>query len=524
MVCERNSNVLRRITTLLIICCLLTVGLCVNTAAALPGSGTQEDPWRIESLVDFDEFAANRYYWSGFTRLETDVNLAGRTYYTAIIAPDVDNSNWDFDGTLFTGVFDGNDHKIIGLTIDDAWPGNDYLGLFGCINGCEVRNLGLEAGSVSGDSCVGSLVGSNRGTVSNCYFTGSVSGGSGVGGLVGDNLAGSVSNCYSTGSVSGTRFVAGLVGYSDATITNCYSTSDVIGDERVGGLVGQNYRYGSISNCYSTGSVSGLDDVGGLVGENEGTVSNCYSRSSVTGTDSSVGGLVGENIKERSPGTISNCHSTGPVSGLDYIGGLVGFNLDGPITKCYSTGTVSGSTYVGGLVGLNAYGSISNCYSASSASGTDGVGGLVGSNESGTISNSYSTGDVSGNCQIGGLAGVDNGGIINCYSTGSVAGNQDVGGLVGYKYAGQIINSFWDIESSGQTTSAGGTPKTTAEMKTKSTFTDAGWDFVEIWLINEGATYPVLRQEIRSDLNGIGGIDMLDFAIFADHWLEGTGD
>jgi hypothetical protein len=109
MVIARNSNLLRRITTLLIISCLLTVGLCVNTAAALPGSGTQADPWRIESLADFDEFAADPSYWAwaGYTRLETDVNLAGRTYSTAVIAPDIDNSNVDFDGTAFTGVFDG---------------------------------------------------------------------------------------------------------------------------------------------------------------------------------------------------------------------------------------------------------------------------------------------------------------------------------------------------------------------------------------------------------------------------------
>ena len=61
-------------------------------------------------------------------------------------------------------------------------------------------------------------------------------------------------------------------------------------------------------------------------------------------------------------------------------------------------------------------------------------------------------------------------------------------------------------------------------MQTRSTFTEAGWDFVDIWLINEGATYPVLRQEIRSDLNGTGRVNLLDFAIFADHWLEGKGD
>src|SRR4030042_946658 len=133
MFCERNSNLLRRITTLLIISCLPTVVLSANTAAALPGSGTQEDPWRIESLADFDDFAADPNYWSGFTRLETDVNLAGRTSPPAVIAPEANNSNYYFDGTAFTGVFDGNDHKIVCLTIDDSGAGNDYLGLFGYI-------------------------------------------------------------------------------------------------------------------------------------------------------------------------------------------------------------------------------------------------------------------------------------------------------------------------------------------------------------------------------------------------------
>ena len=111
---------------------LMIVGLCVHTAAALDGSGTQQDPFRIDSLADFDEFAADPNYWSGFTRLETDVNLAGRTYTTAVIAPDID-AGWTFHGTVFIGVFDGNDHKIIWLTIDDGGTGNDFLGLFGYI-------------------------------------------------------------------------------------------------------------------------------------------------------------------------------------------------------------------------------------------------------------------------------------------------------------------------------------------------------------------------------------------------------
>ena len=408
--------------TLLIISCLLTVGLCVNTAAALPGSGTQEDPWRIESLADFDEFAADPNYWSGFTRLETDVNLAGRTYSTAVIAPDVNNSSPGFDGTAFIGVFDGNDHKIMNLTIDDGGAGNEFVGLFGCIEDGEVTNLGLESNSVSGSYYVGGLVGANgdwfhtEGVIANCYFIGSVIGDVSVGGLVGFNLGGTVSNCYSTGDVSGSGSVGGMVG------------SKV---------------FGSVSNCYFTGSVSGDDQIGGLVGVNA------------------------------------------------YV-----FDIRGSISNCYSTGNVSGRAYsVGGLVGAN-QDIVSNCYSMSNVNGD------------------------SNNC--GGLFGLNTGFVSNCYSTGNVNGTYDVGGLAG-RSLGIVSNCFWDLESSIHY-SDGGTGKTTSEMKTKSTFTEAGWDFVDIWLINEGATYPVLRQEIRSNLNGNAGVDLLDFAIFADHWLEGTGD
>jgi hypothetical protein len=480
---------------------LMIVGLCVHTAAALPGSGTQEDPWRIESLADFDEFAADPNYWSGFTRLETDVNLAGRTYTTAVIAPDVNNSNYDFDGTAFTGVFDGNGHKMMNLTIDDGGTGIDYLGLFGCIEEGEVRNLRLEGGSVTGGWAVGGLVGQNGGIVSNCYSTGSVSGDNSVGGLVGGNY-GSVSNCYSTGSVSG--------------------------DNSVGGLVGHNY-FGSFSNCYSTGSVSGGYHVGGLVGGNwHGSVSNCYSTGSVSGTEWSVGGLVGYN-----DGSVSDCYSTGDVSSQHDVGGLVGGN-NGSISNCYSTGSVSGEGGVGGLVGENRR-DISNCYSTGDVSGYGDVGGLAGFTIEGNISNCYSTGSVSGQEDVGGLVGrnyVSN--ISICYSSGDVHGDRNVGGLVGENEEGSVSNCFWDTDTQrhGVTNSFGyndgivinvvGLP--TDEMKTKSTFTSAGWDFIEIWGIGEGQTYPYLRFAPAGDFNYDKKVDLFDFAIFADHWLEGKVD
>jgi hypothetical protein len=84
-----------------------------------------------------------------------------------------------------------------------------------------------------------------------------------------------------------------------------------------------------------------------------------------------------------------------------------------------------------------------------------------------------------------------------------VTGNENVGGLVGDEYKSSITMSFWNIETSGQTTSAGGEGKTTVEMQTAGTFLEAGWDFVDetangtedIWWINEGQDYPKLWWE-----------------------------
>lgn len=129
---------------------------------------------------------------------------------------------------------------------------------------------------------------------------------------------------------------------------------------------------------------------------------------------------------------------------------------------------------------------------------------------------------VSGNGLVGGLVGDNRDSISNCYSTGSVSGSSYVGGMAGINYSGSISSSFWDEDASGQTTSDGGTGKTTVEMKTLSTFTAASWDFVEIWDIGENQTYPYLRVYPAGDLNHNGIVNMADFAIFADHWLEGT--
>jgi len=164
---------------------------------------------------------------------------------------------------------------------------------------------------------------------------------------------------------------------------------------------------------------------------------------------------------------------------------------------------ITSTAYIGGLVGGNA-GTISNSYSTGSVTGAYMVGGVAGVN-SGTVSDSYSTSSVTSETGAGGLAGQSFGTISNSYSTGSVTGSNYTGGLVGYN-EGTVSGSFWDIETSGQATSAGGTGKTTAEMQLITTFQGAGWNIIAvenavtrnlayIWNMVNEQTYPFLSWE-----------------------------
>ena len=155
--------------------------------------------------------------------------------------------------------------------------------------------------------------------------------------------------------------------------------------------------------------------------------------------------------------------------------GLIGYS-NGTIVDSLGITNVEiiGDQYVGAVVGHNRYSSnVNNCYSTGVVTGSNYVGGLVGMNQSTSdIYNSYSTVNVTGTDDVGGLLGVDWNGthIENCYSIGVVSGSVPVGGLIGRQgNGGTTSNSFWDTETSGQTTSDGGTGKTTAEMQTITT-------------------------------------------------------
>jgi hypothetical protein len=213
----------------------------------------------------------------------------------------------------------------------------------------------------------------------------------------------------------------------------------------------------------------------------------------------------------------------------DYVAGLAAVS-SGIIEDCYASGTVSGREDVGGLAGQNGV-RIGNRFDA-----------LV---FSGSINNSYSNCDVMGATIVGGLVGFNYAGeITRCYSSGAVVSSEPngptdsndglFGGLAGVNEDEAGINDcFWNMETSGQTTSASGTGLTTAEMQTASTFLEAGWDFVgetengseDIWSICEGTNNPRFVWQIPAgDFICPDGITIDDFAFFMEHWLDNNCD
>ncbi|MCX8064161.1 MAG: hypothetical protein N3G21_03215 [Candidatus Hydrogenedentes bacterium] len=76
-----------------------------------------------------------------------------------------------------------------------------------------------------------------------------------------------------------------------------------------------------------------------------------------------------------------------------------------------------------------------------------------------------------------------------------VSGGAFVGGLVGDNNKGTVEQSYWDVETSGQSTSDGGKGRRTAEMKRSGIYVD--WDFESVWEIEEGVSYPRLRAFVK---------------------------
>ncbi len=175
---------------------------------------------------------------------------------------------------------------------------------------------------------------------------------------------------------------------------------------------------------------------------------------------------------------------------------------------------IIGSSQVGGLVG-SSFGSITKSYTTGSVTGDSSLGGLVGNNR-GTITSSYTTASVTGDNSLGGLVGNNRGTIRNSYATGLVSGRQSVGGLVGRNRRGTITGSYWNINTSGIRTSAGGMGITTEELQlpVMTTGIYINWSSKN-WDFGTRSQYPVLKHTNSNALLLGQGIGLRDLEVLA---------
>jgi The GLUG motif. len=308
-------------------------------ASDLIGDGTDSNPYEISNVSDLqameDDLDANYELVSDIDASSTAQWNDGRGFHPVGSA-----------GNEFTGVFDGNDHTITGLTIDR--PNERNVGLFERSSGT-VTDITLIQVTVTGKYTVGSVVGYNTdGTIQNVSASGSITGDTHVGGLVGQNIFGTIQTASASGNVERTRTAGGLVENTFPGEIQDASTSGSVGDTGgVGGLVGTNGFRGTIRVASASGNVSGGTRVGGLVGTNgiRGTIRVASASGNVSGS-TRVGGLVGLN-----GGTVQSVSASGNVSGSTRVGGLVGFTPGGTIRNALVVGSVSGNSDMGGLIG-----------------------------------------------------------------------------------------------------------------------------------------------------------------------------
>ena len=304
-------------------------------------------------------------------------------------------------------------------------------------------------------------------TISNLYINRS---GSGIG-FFGFTQSGTIQNMYLS-NVSLTAVITDVYGvgilsaYSYlSTFTNCKITNSTFNT--------------SGSQCYAGTMFGRMSNV---------TVSYCNSTANAAHTNASAvhapyGGLIGS--LESGGGTITYSYATGNVSkstGGNRTGGFIGIVEAGTVSKCYASGNVTTANQGGGFVGNSYTCTFSDCYAVGNVNSTasDGKGSFAGFAQSGTT-------------------------FTRCYGAGVLSGYVGgwSGGWSGYTTDATFNNCFFDQTTTGYANAFGyasnntGSPTatTTANMKTQTTFSSAGWDFTSTWAIAGGVNngYPTLR-------------------------------
>ncbi|MFG0721378.1 filamentous hemagglutinin N-terminal domain-containing protein [Pseudomonas sp. GLN_6] len=214
------------------------------------------------------------------------------------------------------------------------------------------------------------------------------------------------------------------------------------------------------------------------------------------------------------------------ITGQQNVGSIAA-TLGGNLSNVHLTGSVTGTgAFVGGLAGSVSNGIIRYSSSAADVTGLTVVGGLAGSVQSIAMADSYATGSVTATVSntsafAGGLLGevISSATLTNTYASGKVTGYTATGGLIGGGFLPIITvnNSYWDINSTGQASSLGGGSGLSSGVRNQATY--AGFDFTNTWVMFEGDTRPMLRNEYSTTIFTPHALQLMGLDLSASYRL-----
>jgi hypothetical protein len=310
---------------------------------------------------------------TGVTKTILAANYSSLETSKFILVNNIDLSNynnglWVPIKSMYDGfIFDGNDKTISNLKINSE--NQSRLGLFSRLYDSEIYDLTLSThlDGIIGFTVIGTLSGeSEDSTITNvnvAYSKIFSPTGGDIGGLIGYSINNQIFNSITNIEVIATGNTGGMFGWSQSTkvydssttgsifisgsgaggiagvlsgvtsnrskIINSTSTVTINGDYALGGLVGIGSELeitdSSTFTLTSKGSIYGNAAIGGLAGIlSDSKITNSISNTNVLGK-STLGGLVGESIRETGESLISDSSANGNVNGNgNAIGFLVG--------------------------------------------------------------------------------------------------------------------------------------------------------------------------------------------------------
>ena len=331
--------------------------------------------------------------------------------------------------------------------------GNAAGGLAGMNCAANLPAVTVKAELISGQYCVGGVVGANL-PAADLTVSGLCTDGGGnslqakalAGGIIGYNRViaaqpGGQNVCARALSLLPTVTVdkdiatvtpgtGAETGTAAVTLNGSSNAVNVTADAYVGGVVGYNDNATNLTVDNAQNGAANSVDKGILRGS--GSLQATYTKGSVTVNGNMAGGIIGYAGKNT---TLQNCRNYAGVFHTSLVGGIAGFNV-GTIqnsTLCSNLGTVQAQyTGIGGIAGVNA-GSIQNSLPQNAAvNGGSFVGGVAGIN-TGTVSGLNGSAAVRGMTEVGGAVGVNYGTVgagTTLSATVSATGDY-AGGLAG---------------------------------------------------------------------------------------------